>query len=127
MAGSATVSGSIITVTDATGAHGLSLFYSGNSDLSGIDLNFTVGVAAQMFFDIDSMIDSTTGSIEAEIDTLTDQNEVAETRIDEMLRRLDYQKQQLTTRFIAMETALSRMNSILDSMKQTVDGWYKDN
>lgn len=126
VAGSATVSGNIITVTDATGANGLTLFYSGNTDLSGIDLDFTVGMAAQMFFDIESMIDSTSGSIEAEIDTLTDQNTVAETRIDEMLRRLDYQRAQLTAKFIAMETALSRMNSILDSMKQTVDGWYAE-
>lgn len=124
--GSATVNGNIITMTDATGAYGLSLYYSGNSDLSGVQIKFTVGVAAQMFFDIERMIDSTTGSVEAEIDTLTDQNAVAEKRIEEMLRRLDYQKEQLTAKFIAMETALARMNSILDTMKQTVDAWFKD-
>jgi flagellar hook-associated protein 2 len=125
--GSATVNGNIITITDATGANGLQLFYSGNTDASGIQIDFTVGLAADMFADIDAIIDSTTGSIQGEIDTLTDQNEVAEERIDEMLRRLDYQREQLTNKFIAMETSLATMNRILDSIKQTVDGWYADN
>lgn len=123
---SATVSGNIITVTDATGAYGLSLYYSGDTDVSGIQIDFTVGLAADMFADVDAMIDTTTGAIQGEIDALTDQNEVAEERIDEMLRRLDYQREQLTNKFIAMETALSTMSRILDSIKQTVDGWYAD-
>jgi flagellar hook-associated protein 2 len=125
--GSATVNGNIITITDATGANGLQLFYSGNTDATGIQIDFTVGLAVDMFADVDAMIDSSTGAIQGEIDTLTDQNEVAEERIDEMLRRLDYQREQLTNKFIAMETSLSTMNRILDSIKQTVDGWYADN
>jgi flagellar hook-associated protein 2 len=127
VAGSATVNGNIITITDATGANGLQLFYSGNTDATGIQIDFTVGLAVDMFADVDAMIDSSTGAIQGEIDTLTDQNEVAEERIDEMLRRLDYQREQLTNKFIAMETSLSTMNRILDSIKQTVDGWYADN
>jgi flagellar hook-associated protein 2 len=125
--GSATVNGNIITLTDATGAEGLQLFYSGNSDLSGIQIDFTVGLAADMFAEIDRMIDSSTGSIQGEIDSLTDQNEVSQERIDEMVRRLDYQRELLTSKFIAMETALSSMNRILESIKQTTDSWYADN
>lgn len=125
--GSATVNGNIITITDATGAEGLQLYYSGTTDLSGIQIDFTVGLAADMFAEIDTMINSATGSISGEIDALTDQNEVAQERIDEMIRRLDYQREQLTSRFIAMETALSTMNRILESIKQTTDSWYADN
>lgn len=125
--GSATVNGNIITFTDATGAEGLQLYYSGNTDATGIQIDFTVGLAAEMDASVNRMIDVTTGSIQAEIDTLTDQNEQAETRIDEMLRRLEYQREQLTNRFIAMETALSTMNRILDSIKQTTESWYADN
>lgn len=125
--GSATVNGNIITLTDATGAEGLQLFYSGNADLSGIQIDFTVGMAADMFAEIDGIIDSTSGSIQGEIDSLTDQNEVSQDRIDEMIRRLDYQRVQLTNRFIAMETAMSSMNRILESIKQTTDSWYADN
>src|SRR5690606_18865647 len=124
--GSATVNGNIITLTDATGAEGLQLFYSGNSDASGIQINFTVGLAADLFAEVDAMVDTVTGSIEGEIDTLTDQNEIAQERIGEMIRRLDYQRTQLTSRFIAMETALSTMNRILESIKQTTDAWYAD-
>lgn len=125
--GSATVNGNIITFTDATGAEGLQVYYSGNTDATDIQINFTVGLAAEMHAEVNRMIDVTTGSIQAEIDTLTDQNEQAETRIEEMLRRLEYQREQLTNRFIAMETALSTMNRILDSIKQTTDSWYADN
>jgi flagellar hook-associated protein 2 len=125
--GSATVNGNIITFTDATGAEGLQLFYSGNTDLSGIQIDFTVGLAADLFAKVDALVDSTTGSIEGEIDALTDQNEIAQERIDDMIRRLDYQRTQLTSRFITMETQLSTMNRILDSIKQTTDAWYADN
>lgn len=125
--GSATVNGNIITFTDATGAEGLQVYYSGNSDATGIQIDFTVGLAAEMFADVDGMIDSTSGSIQGEIDALTDQNTQAEERIEGMLRRLEYQREQLTSRFIAMETALSTMNRILDSIKQTTDSWYADN
>lgn len=125
--GSATVNGNIITITDATGAEGLQLYYSGTTDLSGIQIDFTVGLAADMFAEIDMMINSATGSISGEIDALTDQNEAAQERIDEMIRRLDYQREQLTSRFIAMEAALSTMNRILESIKQTTDSWYADN
>lgn len=126
VAGSATVNGSIIRATDATGAAGLTLHYSGNGDASGIRIDVTIGLGAQLFFELESILDSSTGSIQAEIDTLTDQNDAAEERIDAMLQRLDYQREQLTARFIAMETALATMSSIMDNLRQTVDAWYAD-
>src|SRR5690606_19096635 len=126
VAGSATVNGSVIRATDATGAAGLSLHYSGNGDASGVRIDVTVGLGAQLFFELESILDSSAGSIQAEIDTLTDQNDAAEERIDAMLQRLDYQREQLTARFIAMETALATMSSIMDNLRQTVDAWYAD-
>ena len=123
--GSVIIKDGVLEATDATGAAGMTLFYSGTGDAS-IQLDFTVGVGAQMFYEIDSFLDSRTGSVQGEIDALTGQNTVSQERIDAMLERLDYQREQLTARFIAMETALSTMNRILDSIKQTVDGWYAE-
>ncbi|MFZ5789672.1 MAG: flagellar filament capping protein FliD [Pseudomonadota bacterium] len=126
VAGSATVSGNTITATSATGANGLKLYYSGNVNLSNVSINFTVGTAAQMFFDLQSALDSTTGTIQSEIDALSDQNTATQARVDSMLQRIDYQKQILTEKFNNMETQLSKMQSILDSIKQTTDAWSQN-
>lgn len=123
--GSATINGSTITLTDQTGAEGLILFYSGSGDLSGIQLDFTVGAAQQMFSALEDALDIDNGAIQAELDTLTDQNDFNQDRIDEMLTRLDYQREQLTQRFITLETSLSTMQRILDGIKQQTDAWYQ--
>jgi flagellar capping protein FliD len=125
VAGSATVDGSTITVTDETGAEGMVLFYSGTTNLSGVTLNVTVGAAQQMFGELEDVLDTTDGSIQAEIDSLTDQNEFNQDRVDEMLARLDYQREQLTQRFIALETSLATMQRILDGIKQQTDAWQQ--
>jgi flagellar hook-associated protein 2 len=122
---STTVNGNTITVTDQTGADGLILFYSGNTDLSGIQLNVTVGAAQQMFGDLEDALDTTTGSIQAEVNTLTDQNGFNQDRVDEMLTRLDYQRDQLTQRFVTLETSLATMQRILDGIKQQTDAWQQ--
>ncbi|MBX6323216.1 MAG: flagellar filament capping protein FliD [Rhodospirillaceae bacterium] len=126
VAGSATVKGKTITLTDATGAAGLSLFYSGSTDLSGVTLNFTVGVGAQLFFGLDSFLDQSTGSIEAEIKNLTDQNTQAQSRVDEMTRSLDYQRQQLSERYQRMNTSIATMQTIIDSIKQAFQQQQQD-
>ncbi|MEX2008839.1 MAG: hypothetical protein WEC41_01500, partial [Dongiaceae bacterium] len=124
---STTFSGNTITATGATGADGLLLIYTGNTSVAGITIDFTVGAAVQMFFELDNVLNTTTGSIQTEIEGLTDQNTDSEKRVLEMLERLDYQREQLTDRFIAMETSLATMNRILDNIKQTTDAWSKQN
>lgn len=126
VAGSATVSGNILTATDATGANGLKLYYSGSGDLSNVSINFTVGAATQMFFDLQSALDSTSGTIQSEIDALNDKNTTTQARVDSMLQQIDYQKQILTEKFNNMETQLAKMQSILDSIKQTTDAWSQN-
>jgi flagellar capping protein FliD len=116
--GSVTINGRILTVTNKTGAEGLQLFYSGDSSTS-VSLDYTVGVGTKMFYAVDSMLDPTDGSVENEIKALTDQNTTTQTRIDEMMARLDRQRQALLDRFLSMETALTSMQNLLDSLKQT--------
>lgn len=115
---SATVSGATFTATNQTTANGLKLFYSGNADLSNVQVNYTVGVAAQMFFAANSLSDTTSGAIEGEINTLTDQNKVSQGRIDSMTLRLNLERQRLTKQFIAAETALASLANIRNSLSQ---------
>jgi len=118
--GSATVSGSVITV-NSDGAKGLQLFFSGLGSLTSIQLDFTVGVGAQMYFQLGELLDTTTGIVEGEIDELTDQNTVHNERITEMLDRLEIQRQNLLERYIAMETALATADRIMQSIRQTME------
>ena len=124
--GTATVNGQTITLTNGSGAQGLTLFYSGNTDLSGAQIDFTIGVGAQLFDELELLLDSK-GTVEGEIDALTDQNELAAIRIDEILTRLAVQRQTLTTRFIALETTLATSQRILDTIKQTTEAIFANN
>jgi len=118
VAGSATVSGDIITATDQTGANGLRLFYSGSGDASNIQINYTVGLGAQLFFALGSFADSTNGLIQSDIKGLQDQNTQNQTRVDSMENLLSQQKQDLTNRFVKLESALAQAQSVKDSLTQ---------
>jgi flagellar hook-associated protein 2 len=121
--GTVTVSGLDLTVTSSSGAEGLRLFYNGTADASGISMDFSVGVGSQIFFEIDNLLD-TNGAVESEISALEDQNELANKRIDEMLERLEIERQNLLERFISMETAIATAQSTLESIKQTTDALF---
>jgi flagellar capping protein FliD len=116
--GTVTISGMSITVTSASGAEGLRMIYTGSS-AANVQLDFTVGIATQLYNLSESALDPTTGTIQSEIDALTDQNTLTQTRVDTMLERLDRQRQSLLNSFIAMETALTTMNNLLESIKST--------
>ncbi|MPY72262.1 MAG: flagellar filament capping protein FliD [Alphaproteobacteria bacterium] len=121
--GTATVSGSTIKVTDGP-AKGLQLFYTGFSNTASVDIDFTIGVGAQLFFAIQGLLDTTTGPVETEIDTLTDQNTLSQSRIEEMLDRLAVQRQSLMERYIAMETAMATADRIMESIRQTTEALF---
>lgn len=125
--GTVTIStGGVLTMTSLTGAEGLRVLYTGNTDASGIQLDYTVGIGSQMYFTVDDMLDETTGVLENEIEALDDQNTFTQERIDQLLARLERQRISLLDRFIAMETALSTMNSLLDQIRQTFDVLTQD-
>lgn len=119
--GSVTINGNILTATDQTGANGLQLIYNGNTSVTGINLDISTGIGSQMFFEVDRIVDQTTGSIQAEVDSLTDQNTLAQSRIDEILARLERQRQSLLDRFIRMEQTLTTINNTLNAIKQQFD------
>lgn len=120
--GSVTIANGVITVNTG-GAAGLQMLFNGIDIPSNIQLDFTVGVGAQMFFEIEDLLDTSTGLVETEIDTLEDQNELSNERIEEMLFRLEVQRQDLLDRFIRMEAALASADRILQSIQQTTEAW----
>ena len=123
--GSVTVNGNTLTVNTG-GAQGLQLFQSGLDFTSSIQIDFTVGVGTELYFAADRLLDPTTGTIEAELDQLTDQNTLNRERIEEMLERLEIQRQSLLERFIKMETAIANANRIMESIKSITDALFSD-
>lgn len=119
--GSVTIDGNKLTATDQTGANGLTILYTGTTSATGISLDISAGVSSQMFYDVDRILDPQTGLLETQVDTLTDQKDLAETRISEILERLDRQRQDLLDQFVRMEESLSRLNSILNAVRQQFD------
>lgn len=121
--GSATLVGGVVTVNSG-GAEGLRLFADGLTATTNVQLDYTAGVGPQMFFALEELLDNQTGVVETEIDNLTDRNEVNESRIEEMLTRLEIKRQDLLERFLRMETTLATANRIMDSIKQTTDAMF---
>ena len=127
VAGSVTISGNTLTATDKTNANGLKLIYTGSTSASGIQLDFTGGVAHNLYFDVDQILDDQVGTLQTEVDNLDQVNNLTQDRIDSMLERLDYQREQLLQRFIAMETALSTMNNTLRTIRDQIDALTQQN
>ncbi len=118
VANSVTVDGNILTATDATGAEGLTFIYTGDQSVSGVQLDLSSGVASSLYFGVEQLLDEDTGAIQTEVNSLGDQTDLAQTRIEEMLARLETQRENLRLRFIAMEQAISTMNNILNTLEQ---------
>ena len=117
--GTVTVNGSVITVGSTSNAEGLKLIYNGTDDRSGITLDFTKGIGAEIFFALDRLLDVTSGAVTTEIDNLERQNKLGTATIKDMLDRIEIKRQSLLEKFIRAEVALTRMNRILEIINQT--------
>lgn len=124
--GSMTVggSGTKVVASDQTGANGLSLLYTGDQSLSGVHLDVSVGIGAQMFYALDNMLDTNSGAVDSEINTLKDQNDQTQTRVDQMLTRLENERQRRLQEYQNLETRLAQMNQVLDQIKQTTNAMF---
>ena len=95
--------------------------------MTDIDLDFSVGIGASMFFELDNLLNAQTGLVETEISALTTGNEQKQTRVEEMTVRLDLQRETLLAKYIAMETALTSMNQTIENLKQMTESMFSDN
>ncbi len=125
--GSVTADGRILSVGDQTGASGLRLFYGGDSDLADVQIDFTVGLGAKLFFELDNLLDPTNGLMEGEITSLEDQNTVAQERVDQMLERIERERVRLSERFSRLEATLASLDSQMRSLQAMIDAQNNNN
>jgi flagellar capping protein FliD len=123
--GSVVVNGKLLKVVTG-GAQGLQLLYTGTSAASGIRLDLSVGIGAKMYGALDALVDRTSGLIANEIGALEGQNQLGQDRALRMQERLERERERLLERFVAMETALTTMNRLLDSLRQQIDSAFNN-
>lgn len=75
------------------------------------------GIASDFYAYSNGISQTLTGSIAHHVQTLNDQNEALQTRIDDMETYLKDYEQELWNRFTAMDDAISRLQSSLGSLK----------
>jgi flagellar capping protein FliD len=121
---SAVVNGRTITGLSSTGAEGLQVFYNGNGDLDAVQLDFTTGIGERLYFAIDAMLAATTGLMDTNVASLTNQNETRQDRVDDMVARLELTRATLLQKFINMEVALARAKSLRETLTQTFDAMF---
>ena len=121
--GSVSVDGQRLTVNSG-GAKGLKLLFSGTASASGVQLDISVGIGAQIHAATDQMLDSDSGIISGEIETLQEKNTFSQSRVDTMNERLERERERLLERFARMESALSSMNNLLDSIRTQIDSAF---
>lgn len=123
--GSIEVDGNVLTVVDGP-AKGLKMLFTGDAAVSGVQIDVSVGIGAKTFHTTDAMIDDVDGLFDAEIDTLTTQNERGQERIDRLEERLDRERERLIERFAAMEAALASMNQLIESLRSQIESAFGD-
>lgn len=110
----ATVSGNSIRTPD-----GLRLFYSGDGNAdSTVNVSTSIGLGAQFYFELDSILDDEEGTLTQAISELETQTASHEEKVERIDERLARQREILMDKFIAMETALARMQNIQDSLDE---------
>ncbi|HYW96208.1 MAG TPA: flagellar filament capping protein FliD, partial [Bacteroidales bacterium] len=122
----ATGSGQILAGDDGeSNIDGLAIKYTGTAE--GLDvgeIKLTLGTAELFDRVLFSITDSYDGYIAFKQDSLQDSIDSFDTRIEEMEARLDLKMENMINKFVAMETALSVMQSQSDWLSNQINASY---
>ena len=123
---SATGSGQVLAGDDDnTNTDGLSIRYTGTSDaVDAGTIKLTLGVAELFDRTLFNITDSIDGYVAFKQDSLQDSIEGFDTRIEQMEARLDRKMEMMINRFVAMELALSKIQSQSDWLAGQISASY---
>lgn len=120
--GSLTPDGKQALATSGTDAEGLLLFFNGAASLGAIDdieVTFSRGIA-DSFYDYFEELTSASGTLDTRAANLTTNNVDFQDDIDLIDTRLETMRTSLERKYVAMETALAR----LESLKSTISSYF---
>jgi flagellar hook-associated protein 2 len=119
----ATGSGQILTGDDGDdNADGLMVKYTGTAENLDVgDIKLTIGVAELFDGALYNITDAYDGYVSFKENSLQDNIHSLQTRMDEMEARLNQKQERMTNQFVAMETAMSQIQSQSQWLTQQIN------
>lgn len=109
------VPGFTLTGPNGTPLEGLQLIYASNAPAT-INATLTQGVADKLFNTADGALTSNTGAIALEQKSIQDSTDRLNKEITDINAQVDVYQSQLLAKFSALESAITRVNSLLSSL-----------
>lgn len=105
----------LLTGADGTELEGLQLIYS-DTVSDTINVSYTQGFGDRLYNAVDKMLDEDGGVVTTQITNLGDLNDNYEFDLERLNEQIERYRQTLLDQFTALEQAISRVNSILESL-----------
>jgi flagellar hook-associated protein 2 len=119
-------SGQTLTGNADQDVEGLVINYTGTST-GTFDFNFTKGVGDMLDKALDLMSDSVSGYVSKKQQSLQNQMSDIDNKIADMEERITRYQETLTSKFVAMETAISKLQSMQTWLTSQINSLYNYN
>ncbi len=110
------VAGKLIKGREGTAYAGLQFIWTGSGNAS-IDVTASQGIADKAYDALDAILDEADGRLATEIGQIGDSSAKAQDEIDKIGLRADRYRDQLITKFSALETALGQAQAMLQQIR----------
>lgn len=110
------VAGKLIKGREGTAYAGLQFIWAGSGNAS-IDVTASQGIADKAYDALDAILDEADGRLATEIGQIEDSSAKAQDEIDKIGLRADRYRDQLITKFSALETALGQAQAMLQQIR----------
>ncbi len=115
----ATGNGQILTVSGSTGNNeGLTIKVTSTTTGPKDDVRLTIGVAEEMYRELDYFTDQFDGLVTVKMDGFQDTIDDLQDGIDDMEARLLMERSRLENQFVQLELSLARLQSISSFLSQ---------
>jgi flagellar hook-associated protein 2 len=114
-------------VGDENPAQGLAVLYTGSTPPETSNVSYVLGIGGMLFNATDPMLQSGDGQIASHQDVIQAAIDLATKRADAIQTRLDKQRETLTKRFTAMETAMSMLKAQGDALTNQINSLQQSN
>lgn len=94
---------------------GLQLIFTGTDIVTGT-VNVSQGLGDRIFNSLDNLLDEDVGALSVELDTLTERTDRYQEEITRIDEQVEAYRDTLVQRFSALEAAIARVNTILQSL-----------
>lgn len=94
---------------------GMTFIYSSPGD-SVVNITLSQGIGDRIYNALDSLLEEDVGAVDVELSSLSDENDRATREIDRIDEIVETFRQRLLLQFSALESALSKANSLLQSL-----------